>query len=241
MILRKLAQAIQRQDWFQVVIEVMIVIVGIFLGLQVQAWYDGRAAIQEEVRTIDYFIADLEKNSATLRERDLFMENQIAKGEFVLKTLEGDSLRKEDGEDFRYGIFVAGFTEPLDSFLNSLNGENLENIRNDRLRRILDNFVGYVNRSTTVTLNIKSNIQTSLPYINSKSSFSRTSDGVITAIYDFEDLKNDQKYKALFLNIHGKTRNYRINLLKMIEESQKLINVLKDYQAGEALPEVEFQ
>lgn len=48
MILQKLAQAIRRQDWFQVVIEVLIVIVGIFLGLQVQAWYEDQADRSDE-------------------------------------------------------------------------------------------------------------------------------------------------------------------------------------------------
>ena len=48
MIIQKLASAIRRQDWFQVVIEVMIVIVGIFLGLQVQAWYEEQKQREEE-------------------------------------------------------------------------------------------------------------------------------------------------------------------------------------------------
>lgn len=43
MIIQKLATAIRGQDWFQVLIEVLIVIVGIFLGLQVQAWYEDSA------------------------------------------------------------------------------------------------------------------------------------------------------------------------------------------------------
>lgn len=43
MIIQKLVSAIRRQDWFQVLVEVLIVIVGIFLGLQVQAWYEARA------------------------------------------------------------------------------------------------------------------------------------------------------------------------------------------------------
>ena len=52
MILQKLASAIRRQDWFQVVIEVLIVIVGIFLGLQVQSWYDSQSAQQDERRVV---------------------------------------------------------------------------------------------------------------------------------------------------------------------------------------------
>lgn len=38
MILQKLASAIRQQDWFQVLIEIMIVIIGIYLGFQVQNW-----------------------------------------------------------------------------------------------------------------------------------------------------------------------------------------------------------
>lgn len=48
MILKRMASAIKRQDWFQVTIEVMIVIVGIFLGLQVQAWYEEQADQAQE-------------------------------------------------------------------------------------------------------------------------------------------------------------------------------------------------
>jgi hypothetical protein len=38
MILRLIASALRRQDWFQVIIEIFIVVIGIFLGLQVQDW-----------------------------------------------------------------------------------------------------------------------------------------------------------------------------------------------------------
>ena len=51
MILRRIATAIKRQDWFQVSIEVLIVVDGIFLGLQVTDWNTGR---EERVLEIDY-------------------------------------------------------------------------------------------------------------------------------------------------------------------------------------------
>jgi len=38
MMLQRMAQALKRQDWFQVTIEVLIVVIGIFLGLQVTKW-----------------------------------------------------------------------------------------------------------------------------------------------------------------------------------------------------------
>jgi len=43
MILRRLAAAIRRQDWFMVVIETGIVVLGVFLGLQAQQWAGERS------------------------------------------------------------------------------------------------------------------------------------------------------------------------------------------------------
>jgi hypothetical protein len=44
MILRRMADAIRQQNWFTVVIEVFIVVVGIFIGLQVDDWSQSRKA-----------------------------------------------------------------------------------------------------------------------------------------------------------------------------------------------------
>lgn len=43
MIITKLANAIKRQDWFQVTIEIFIVVIGIFMGLQVTDWANERS------------------------------------------------------------------------------------------------------------------------------------------------------------------------------------------------------
>lgn len=48
MILRRLAEGIQSQDWFTVLVEIMIVVVGIFLGLQVDDWNEERRGAAEE-------------------------------------------------------------------------------------------------------------------------------------------------------------------------------------------------
>ena len=49
MILQRLTTAIRHQNWSQIITEILIVVIGIFLGLQVQAWYEDRAErVQEE-------------------------------------------------------------------------------------------------------------------------------------------------------------------------------------------------
>jgi hypothetical protein len=47
MILRRLATAFRKQDWFTVAVETLIVVFGVFIGLQVNNW---NAASQDRAR-----------------------------------------------------------------------------------------------------------------------------------------------------------------------------------------------
>ena len=59
MILRKLADAITAQNWFTVVLEVLIVVVGIFAGLQVDDWNEGRKDRAEVRLYLEYLHEDV--------------------------------------------------------------------------------------------------------------------------------------------------------------------------------------
>ena len=50
MIIARLASAIRHQNWSQIITEILIVVIGIFLGLQVTQWNEGRAERVEENR-----------------------------------------------------------------------------------------------------------------------------------------------------------------------------------------------
>lgn len=53
MIIRRIADALRAQNWFTVIIEILIVVIGIFLGLQVSEWNDARKdkALEKEYLT----------------------------------------------------------------------------------------------------------------------------------------------------------------------------------------------
>jgi hypothetical protein len=59
MILRRIASAFRRQDWFTVFVETMIVVLGVFLGLQVNNWNDARLERSREKLFLDYLAEDL--------------------------------------------------------------------------------------------------------------------------------------------------------------------------------------
>ena len=60
MILRRLADGIKNQDWFVVVVEIMIVVVGIFIGLQVDDWNEARLDRLEEQKVLARLHNELE-------------------------------------------------------------------------------------------------------------------------------------------------------------------------------------
>lgn len=62
MILRRLAEAVTEQNWFTVVLEVLIVVVGIFIGLQVDDWNTERIERQEITEFALALIKDLERD-----------------------------------------------------------------------------------------------------------------------------------------------------------------------------------
>lgn len=60
MILRRLAGAIREQNWFSVVLEVAVVVVGIFIGLEVNDWNQQRLEREGDKRALALFVNELQ-------------------------------------------------------------------------------------------------------------------------------------------------------------------------------------
>lgn len=100
MILRRLAEAIQAQNWFTVVLEILVVVVGILIGLQVDEWNQ----VRQDKKTERNFVAQLhndieraEQLSERVRERRLEnLQFGINAGDVLFKRIDRDILT--DGE-----------------------------------------------------------------------------------------------------------------------------------------------
>lgn len=60
MLLRRLATAIRRQDWFTIIIEFVIVVAGIFVGLQVTEWNEQRQLRERELNYLVRLAEDVD-------------------------------------------------------------------------------------------------------------------------------------------------------------------------------------
>ena len=59
MILRHISESIRRQDWFTVFIEVLIVVIGVFLGIEVANWNTERQSRADEDRLVSQLLLDV--------------------------------------------------------------------------------------------------------------------------------------------------------------------------------------
>jgi len=81
MILQKLADGIRQQNWFTVVLEIMIVVVGIFIGLRVDGWSELRQDRRDEQHYLNRLhdeILNAEKLSARLLDRRISRQEVAA-------------------------------------------------------------------------------------------------------------------------------------------------------------------
>jgi hypothetical protein len=84
MIINRLANGIRNQDWFVVIIEVMIVVVGLFIGLQVDDWNQARIQRLEEHQYLERLYSDMRKQIEQMDIRETYFE--VAKADNILIT-----------------------------------------------------------------------------------------------------------------------------------------------------------
>ena len=100
MILRRLADSIRRQDWFVVLLEIFIVVVGVFIGIEVANWNEARQAQQEEVKVFARLVTEAEQARVALTDYRDYHVNNAAQTVELVKLMQ-DELRCADFDGAR--------------------------------------------------------------------------------------------------------------------------------------------
>ena len=90
MIVLRMADAIRTQNWFTVIIEILIVVIGIFLGFQVTEWNEERVERAAERAYLVELRAEVATNNMVVGDIRALSEITIAAGENALAFLERD-------------------------------------------------------------------------------------------------------------------------------------------------------
>ncbi len=151
MIIKRLATGIKNQDWFVVIVEVMIVVVGIFIGLQVDDWNEG---LQKQAE-IDLKLERIKQDALSLRGRmlenventNLFLKNLQTVQQVLNGTPLDDNNRQQFivGLDISYKLFEIDPTLP--GLVSLMQSSDINRIQDETVREaLIDHF--YRSQST---------------------------------------------------------------------------------------------
>ncbi|MBT8140934.1 MAG: hypothetical protein HKN88_06760 [Gammaproteobacteria bacterium] len=97
MLFRRVKQHIQNENWFAVFIDFLIVVIGVYIGIQLGNWNEARAEADEYQRALARFSAEINTNLATLDNLDKEIVNYLNIGSKAFDTL----LKCEDSPENR--------------------------------------------------------------------------------------------------------------------------------------------
>ena len=147
-ILGRLSKAVREQNWFAVVLEVLIVIVGVVIGFQVTGWGQARADAAKERAYLHQLVDDLQETEALYEEIERIRLAQGATVATLLRPYRSSSRPPADSvlawvTNINY-IFLPTYVTGTATALVETGDLNL--IRSDSLRSAITRYLGLIDR-----------------------------------------------------------------------------------------------
>lgn len=138
MILRKLTIALKKQNWSTVLLEILIVVVGIYVGLQVDGWNETRKEKAKEKVYLERLVRDIERDADLLSRSIQRADNRAADAILAMNGLADPTLLESDPCQFlaSIGRVSQNFFPVLYShtFTEIVSSGHLELIKSDALK-----------------------------------------------------------------------------------------------------------
>ena len=149
MLLRRIKQHVANENWFAVIVDFVIVVVGVYVGIEVSNWNEAR---QEDDRAREYLErirVDLVNDRAAASNRQRFWAAVIEYGEAAVRHAETGELYQDSVGQTVLAYFQASQVDPYASVSTTYDemkaaGE-LGLIRDAELRTNLANYYVYAN------------------------------------------------------------------------------------------------
>ncbi|MBL8545572.1 MAG: hypothetical protein JNL81_03865 [Hyphomonadaceae bacterium] len=109
MILRRIIAHFRKQEWTAIAIDFVIVVVGVFVGLQVNNWNEARAERAEEYGYLVRLHEDLTRSISTIERTVGMLERQAAGQTVFLDALAQCSVPPDSRDEIEYAISTLGY------------------------------------------------------------------------------------------------------------------------------------
>ena len=106
---QRFAAELRQRDWVGVLVEILIGVVGVFLGLEAANWNQARQDRQEERRYYSQILVDLSRDMDTLKAAEQRSRTHDKAAENVLAAIKGDVPSGLSAGELAEQVHVAGF------------------------------------------------------------------------------------------------------------------------------------
>jgi hypothetical protein len=161
MLLRRITKHVTEQNWFAVFIDFLIVVVGVFIGIQVANWNEKQQDQQEQLVILELLESDIHSDIKLIESITGYQNIIKADYLFCLDVLARkiDVPKVEFDKRFATILGLPKFTQKRTSFENLVSSGKLELIENQKLTNLLikyynDEYEGWNTAMQDYTRNI---------------------------------------------------------------------------------------
>jgi len=142
MILRRVIDHFRKQEWTAIVIDFVIVVLGVFVGLQVNNWNEARREQLSEAQYLERFAEEIALTLQHIQNERAFGESSIDSIELFADRLYRSGVSDEDlmssaADYFSEGAFFAKFNPNRTTFDDLITTGNFDIIREEGIRTSL--------------------------------------------------------------------------------------------------------
>jgi len=143
MLLRRITKHVRDQNWFAVFIDFVIVVVGVFIGIQVANWNEERAERHREIELIERLHNDFERIVAWGDSSMPWVNSAAVDISWLIEQIRSDS-KPTLGEEFKLAakasIYLMATFEQSATYQELVATGTLSQISNSELREALGNY-----------------------------------------------------------------------------------------------------
>ncbi|PHS22520.1 MAG: hypothetical protein COA84_12625 [Robiginitomaculum sp.] len=238
MILRRVIKHFREQEWTAIFLDFIIVVVGVFVGLQVNNWSGQQAENRLEQQYLERLYVDMNGSLQDYGRNNGWDERTIASQAIVLKALRSGTLDESEREAFALGLVFVGSLNPIRRRWGTV--EELKSTGNIAILRDLEirNMIAAIDADYERSSNIiavaasqVTQIRTVLMQAFSPLEYGFQMNDPIGVNYDFEALAADQRFINLFANVQFKSElmlDFNDGHMRQIEQLRdKLAEILE--------------
>jgi hypothetical protein len=112
MILRRITEHVRSQNWFAVSLDLIVVVVGIYIGLQADAWMSAKQDRLLEMEYLERLVSDMDDSIVAQQNNIQTFDGSIASIDYIAQLIRSGTFDDRDEDKLIQGLNSVGWVAP---------------------------------------------------------------------------------------------------------------------------------